>query len=108
MRECGKHPHLQILHSSISHCEGGQPDERHLFGLVALMLAGAASWRAGIPTRRVGVALSLAGLLIIAPLGLAAVTGVAREAATIALFATWTALFSVVGIAIKRDERSGG
>jgi len=70
---------------------------------VATISTGIAVWTTAIPSRGVGVTLTVAGLLFLIPLGfVVASTGRPPEGVFIALFATWMVLFGGVGIALHR------
>jgi len=70
---------------------------------VAATTTGVAVWRSAIPSRAIGVTLTVAGLLFLAPLSfMLASDGGPPEVAIIALFVTWTVLFGGAGIALRR------
>ena len=70
---------------------------------VAATSTGIGVWRSAIPSRAIGVTLTVAGLLFLTPLSFV-VTSADRppEGVIIALFATWVVLFGGAGIALRR------
>ena len=73
-----------------------------LSAFVGVTTTGSGVWRSAVPSRGIGAALTVAGLLFVAPLSFV-VTNADRaaEGAIIALSAAWIVLFAATGIALR-------